>query len=181
MLYVKHIPYVITNCGQHLFSGLTGENVTRKLQSLSLDLFFIFFYSRLFSLYSFLSLCFFLTSSGWFVISVCGPGSVRELVKYWESLWTDLELPSPITSQLNGCPRFFMFYIYIFFLKFIVTCIYVLSMWGNIMIPMYRLWLHGLYGLYGPWCPLSPKKLLNLVTHSLVAVVIVWNISRLLQ
>ena len=40
-------------------------------------------------------------------------------------------------------------------------------MWGMIMIPMYRLWLHGLYGLYGPRCPLSPKRLLNLITHSL--------------
>ena len=28
----------------------------------------------------------------------------------------------------------------------------MLSMWGNIMIPMYRLRLHGLYGLYGPRC-----------------------------
>ena len=31
-------------------------------------------------------------------------------------------------------------------------------MWGKIIIPMYRLWLHGLYGLYGPRCPLSPQK-----------------------
>ena len=40
-------------------------------------------------------------------------------------------------------------------------------MWGKIMIPMYRLWLHGLYGLYGPRRPLSPERLLNLITHSL--------------
>ena len=33
----------------------------------------------------------------------------------------------------------------------------VLSMWGKIMIPMYRLWLHGLYGLHGPRCPLFEK------------------------
>ena len=39
-------------------------------------------------------------------------------------------------------------------------------MWGKIMIPMYRLWLHGLYGLHGLRCPLSPKRLLNLITHS---------------
>ena len=26
------------------------------------------------------------------------------------------------------------------------------------MIPMYRLWLHGLYKLHGPWCALSPKR-----------------------
>ena len=40
-------------------------------------------------------------------------------------------------------------------------------MWGKIMIPMYRLWLHGLYELYGPRCPLSPERPLNLITHSL--------------
>ena len=40
-------------------------------------------------------------------------------------------------------------------------------MWGKIMIPMYRLWLHGLYGLYGPCCPMSAERLLNLITHSL--------------
>ena len=28
-------------------------------------------------------------------------------------------------------------------------------MWGKIMIPMYRLWLHGLYGLHGPHCLLN--------------------------
>ena len=42
-----------------------------------------------------------------------------------------------------------------------------LSMWGKIMIPVYKLWLHGLYGLYGPRCPLSPERPLNLITHSL--------------
>ena len=43
----------------------------------------------------------------------------------------------------------------------------MLSMWGKIMIPMYRLWLHSLYGLYGPRCPLSPERPLNSITHSL--------------
>ena len=33
-----------------------------------------------------------------------------------------------------------------------------LSMWGKIMIPMYKLWLHSWYGLYGPRCPLSPER-----------------------
>ena len=37
-------------------------------------------------------------------------------------------------------------------------------MWGKIIIPMYRLWLHGLYGLYVPRCPLSPKRLINLIS-----------------
>ena len=50
VLYVEHISCVITNCGQHqwtnpsLFSialeALLEENITRKLLSLSLDLFF---------------------------------------------------------------------------------------------------------------------------------------------
>ena len=45
----------------------------------------------------------------------------------------------------------------------------MLSKWEKIMIPMNRLWLHGLYGLHvhGPWYLLSPKRLLNLITHSL--------------
>ena len=34
-------------------------------------------------------------------------------------------------------------------------------MWGKIIIPMYRLWLHG---LYGPRCPLSPKRPINLIS-----------------
>ena len=34
----------------------------------------------------------------------------------------------------------------------------VLSVWGKIMIPMYRLWLHVLYGIDGPRCPLSKKS-----------------------
>ena len=41
----------------------------------------------------------------------------------------------------------------------------MLSVWGKIMIPMYRLWLHHLYGLYGPRCLLSPEMPLNLITH----------------
>ena len=36
-------------------------------------------------------------------------------------------------------------------------------MWGKIIIPIYRLWLHGLYGLYGPRCPLSSKRPINLI------------------
>ena len=40
-------------------------------------------------------------------------------------------------------------------------------MWGKIIIPMYRLWLHGLCGLYGPRSPLSPKRTINLISLSL--------------
>ena len=34
-------------------------------------------------------------------------------------------------------------------------------MWGKIIIPMYKLWLHSLYGLYGPdvLCPQKADKL----------------------
>ena len=46
-------------------------------------------------------------SSGWSVSAVCGSISVRELFKYTELLLTDVELPSPMTSQLNGCQHFF--------------------------------------------------------------------------
>ena len=50
-------------------------------------------------------------SSGWFVFAVCGSISVRELSKYLELLLTDVELPSPMTSQLNGCHHFvFLFF-----------------------------------------------------------------------
>ena len=40
-------------------------------------------------------------------------------------------------------------------------------MWGKIIIPMYKLWLHGLYGLYGARCSLSPKRPINLISLSL--------------
>ena len=43
----------------------------------------------------------------------------------------------------------------------------VLSMWGKIMIPVSTLWPHSLYELHGPRCPLLPKRLLNLISHSL--------------
>ena len=55
-----------------------------------------------------------------------------------------------------------------FFYSFPLLQLYLFSLlWGKIMIPMYRLWLHGLYGLYGPPCPLSPERLINLITYSL--------------
>ena len=54
-----------------------------------------------------------------------------------------------------------------FLLRLIITCRLWLSMWGKIIIPMYRSWLHDLYGLYGPRCPLSPKRPINLISLSL--------------
>ena len=64
-------------------------------------------------------------------------------------------IPSGFTSVIHAFPLF------------------LFVSWGKIMIPMYRLWLHGLYGLYGPHCPLSPERPLNLITHSLVPVTII--------
>ena len=52
-----------------------------------------------------------------------------------------------------------------FFLRLLELVDFVCSMWGKIMIPMYRFWLHNLYGIYGPHCLLS--GLLNLITESL--------------
>ena len=58
-------------------------------------------------------------------------------------------------------------------------------MWGKIIIPMYRLWLHSLYGLYGPRCPLSQKRPINLISLSLciitdfVAVMLIGGINSL--
>ena len=68
-----------------------------------------------------------------------------------------------------GCPHFFvfLFLIYFVFLSKLWPVDCGLSMWGKIMIPMYRLWLHSLYGLYGPCCQLSTERPLNLITHSL--------------
>ena len=74
-----------------------------------------------------------------------------------------------MTSQLNGCPHFFVFlFWYLFSWRKLWPVECGLSMWGKIMIPMYRLWLHSLYGLYGPLCPLSPERPLNVITHSLL-------------
>ena len=56
VLYVKHISCAITNCGQHqraipppfsiVLEDLLGVNITRKLISLTLDLFFKFLLSQ---------------------------------------------------------------------------------------------------------------------------------------
>ena len=73
-----------------------------------------------------------------------------------------LNLPSPVTSQFNGCTHLFR---YIFSYSYLWPTYCVLSMWVKIMIPMYRLWLHGLYVLHGLRCLMSPKKPLNLITH----------------
>ena len=47
----------------------------------------------------------------------------------------------------------------------------------KIIIPMYRLWLHGLYGLYGPQCLLSPKRPINLTHWGRVTHICVGNLT----
>ena len=92
VLHVEHISCVITNCGQlqwsHPFSflnsslGLAGEKhyqkITIPIFRLVLQNFAIPGYFPYILFYCYL---FFLLSSGWFVIAVCGSISVRELVK----------------------------------------------------------------------------------------------------
>ena len=71
-----------------------------------------------------------------------------------------------MTSQFNRCSLCVSFLIF-FSWSSLWRADGVLSTWGKIMIPLYRLWLHGLYGLHRHRCPLSPKRPLNLITHSL--------------
>ena len=82
-----------------------------------------------------------LLSSGWFVIAICGSISV----------WGQLILMGALT-----------FLCFFYSKLWPVDC--GLSIWGKIMMPMYKLWL---YGVYGPCCLLSSEKPLNLITHSL--------------
>ena len=44
---------------------------------------------------------------------------------------------------------------------------------------MVKAWLHGLCGLRGPRCPLSPKRPLNLITHSLEAWIIMCFLGKM--
>ena len=88
VLHVEHISCVFMNCGQHQRAILSLEEKHYQkitipifrdvLQNFAIPGYFphILFYCYLFSL----------LSSGWFVIAVCGSISVRELVKYSESL-----------------------------------------------------------------------------------------------
>ena len=70
-------------------------------------------------------------------------GYMGKKIEDLNPIFSKITRPVPAIKSL----RFAMFFFNSFFLKsklWPVDC--VLSMWGNIMIPMYRLWLHGLYG-----------------------------------
>ena len=78
----------------------------------------------------------------------------------FDTLKTDVALPSPITSQLDGCPHFFVFqYNYFFFLKLIVTCgssvIYVCKYETCPQTPVAVSRNTGYCGVFGQWdiCP----------------------------
>ena len=106
----------------HPFSSLNsslgfagGRKHYQKLLFPSLDLFFKILLFQVTFQVIFYHYFFSLRSSGWFVIAVCGSISVRELVKCLESLWTDVALPSPMTSQFFGCPHFWEFLFLMYF------------------------------------------------------------------
>ena len=74
-----------------------------------------------------------------------------------ETLQTYVELLSAMTSQINGCPHFFVFLLYNFCLKLIVTySLCVLYVREDNDTNVYAM-ITGLYGLHGPWCPRSEK------------------------
>ena len=52
----------------------------------------------------------------------------------------------------------------------LVCCCSCISMWGKIIIPMYRFWLHGLYALHGPNCSRKAVKLTH-CRNSMIATV----------
>ena len=105
---------------------------------------------------------------GWGCEVSCGghqPSTKRKTTRF--IMYTDPESFAQMICELNGCPPLFVVLFSIpFFSKSIMAC-RLCVMWGKIMIPMYRLWLHSLYGLHGPRCPQSPERPLNLITHSL--------------
>ena len=136
----------------------------------------------LLSLYSFLSLSF-LLFSGWFVIAVCSSISVQGTILVFRTIvnWCRVSISNDKSTE--WAPSLFVFLFWYLFSQsklWYVDC--GLSVWGKIMIPMYRLWLHVFYGLYGPHCLLSPERPLNLITHSLtricVAIGLVWFIKK---
>ena len=99
--------------------GLAGGRYYQKLLSLSLDLYFIFFLF-LVAFLLFFSIAIF---SPYFLLVRLSLQFVtllqsRKLVKLvLEELQTDVELPSPMTSQHNGCPHFFVSFFNSFLLK----------------------------------------------------------------
>ena len=159
--------------------GLAGGRYYQKLLSLSLDLHFNFFlfliaFLLLFSIAIFFPYFLLVRLSLQFVTLF----QSRKLVKLvLEELQTDVELQSPMTSQHNGCPHFLVLFLIPFFLKLIVACRLCVIYVRECMIPMYRLWLHGLYWLNGAHYLLFEKGRKNLSpTHSLYKNFIYWYI-----
>ena len=126
------------------------EIVTRKLLlPESLDLFFkMLLFWIIFPIFCAISLFLFTSFSLGFYCSMwlCfSPGISKEI------LWTEVELTSPITNQLNGFPPFCVCFLFMCswfsirraFLSMLhyntpwpVYC--VLSLWGKILLPLYK-------------------------------------------
>ena len=115
VLHVEHIPCVITNCGQHQWVipslsiglwALLEENATRKLLSLSLDLFVKILQFQVAFLLSFLPL----SPSGWrgIVVTVraggCQTCRTHISVTSWRifSIRSSVELSRPVVVQCDG-------------------------------------------------------------------------------
>ena len=92
------------------------------------------------------------------------PGSVKLLYKH-------CKLMKNWQVKLTGTLTFCFFIVFLCILKWIVTLYCVLSMRRKTMIPMYKLWSHGLYGLHEVRWPRKPVKLNNSLTHLKTALV----------
>ena len=145
----------------HPFSSLNSSLgfAGGKLLSLSL---YLFFKILLFQVAFLIFFSVVILSSCWFVIAVCGS------IQSWNYLILRI-IVNWRRVNLMGALTFLWFFFNCLFHKGNYGLQIVLSVWGKIMIPMYRLYLRGLYGLYGPWCPMVPKRPLNLITHSLTS------------
>ena len=161
MLHVEHISCIITNCGQHQWfisltlsvalSALREEKYYHKiiipifrlvLQHFALSgcFLYILFYCYIFSCWLGCYCRMWLFKSG-------NQLSIRGIIN-----WRNCHFQWQV--NLTGALTVLLFFS-IFLLLLPVYC--VLSIWGNITIPMYRLWLHGLYGLHGHRYPPSEQ------------------------
>ena len=100
------------------------DYTTRKLLSLSLDLFIKIWLFRVTFLVLFSVAIFSPYSFHVSLLLQYVTVSVRELVRCLESLQTDAELPSSTTSRLNGCLHFLCFFSNIFNCMYIVCYLY---------------------------------------------------------
>ena len=146
MCYLEFWPTSVS----HPFFFINGCFV-RKLQELSLDMFFKMLLFQV-TFFAFCALLLFLRTFFWLVgwllqyVALSQPGiSDRFIINWWRAA---------VSHDKSECLHFFVFLFFInfVFLFYQVNCnLYsVLHMWGKITIQLYRLWLHGLYELHEP-------------------------------